>query len=122
ERACVLCEKGVIEVTDLPAHKLTPEANSAAPTTASTPLFAAAAIDPTAPLPLKEFTHQQEVAYVRQILRTVNDNRTQAASLLKVSPTTLYRLLNRTGAGRVDGDDESPAEQPEAKGALQSAK
>ncbi|MCG3147037.1 MAG: Regulatory protein AtoC [Verrucomicrobiae bacterium] len=87
ERACVLCDNGVIEVADLPVQNM---ATGEPPTPA---------LNETTPLPLKEFTHQQEVAYVRQVLRTVQNNRTEAARLLQVSPSTLYRLLGRHDTG-----------------------
>lgn len=85
ERACVLCEDGVIEPRDLPENL---------PGTPSAPVEAAATVTPTgALLPLKEYLHLQAVAYIKRAL-SVTDNREQAARMLGVSPTTLYRRLN----------------------------
>jgi len=118
ERACALCEDGVIEVADLPERMLAPASPPGIPGSVSTLMLAAAAAALNPPLPLKEFSHQQEVAYVRHVLRTVNDNRTQAARILGVSPATIYRLLNRPAADSDDG--ESPETQPEAPSEVQS--
>ena len=79
ERACALCDDGLIQVSDLPPRiakqTLAPE---------PTPLG----------LPLEEFTRIQEHRYIAETLKTCGGNREKAAKLLGISVATLYRKLD----------------------------
>jgi len=109
ERACALCENGVIRVADLPpalAAKAPPdgseevvEAPSAAPETTSGLAIGsqgAAAVHATVGQPLgslKDFLRDQELTYVNRALAQTGGDKEKAAELLNVSVATLYRKL-----------------------------
>jgi len=120
ERACALCENGVIQVSDLPqalqvhASNEVPEpapAVSAPRVEAATPAPAPDALYPlpksaqaktapgTAPgtegavEPLKEFLREQEFSYLSRVLEQTGGDKDKAAALLGISLATLYRKL-----------------------------
>ena len=76
ERAAVLCKNGVIHPEDLPAN-------------------IAQAVEPHLPLPDGSGQSLQEVEqrHIRAVLDSVNGNRTEAAKILGISSTTLWRRL-----------------------------
>ena len=109
ERASALCEGAILRVADLPPvlHAL------AGPDAAETELVAEAATPTTglkesgpnakatAPAPgigqpvgpLKDFIHEQEVAYLNRVLAQTGGDKEKAAEILGVSVATLYRKL-----------------------------
>jgi DNA-binding NtrC family response regulator len=114
ERACVLCEQNTIRTTDLPPalQHFVPEDASAEPPPyvppkarpaeeAIFPLNTPVAIEmpqPVKPLPhhlqpLKDFLHEQEVAYLNRILAQNGGDKEKTAQLLGISIATLYRKL-----------------------------
>jgi DNA-binding NtrC family response regulator len=107
ERACALCDGGVIELRDLPERVLETVAASANARPATSPA-AASVIDSAlaemaagaaqwtkgfALLQLKEFLHQQEVAYIEQAILAAQGDKEKAADMLGISMATLYRKL-----------------------------
>jgi transcriptional regulator with PAS, ATPase and Fis domain len=115
ERACALCDGGVITIKDLPERILEASGQSAsisavtpAPpitsgVTAETASDAAQAARSGSPIPLKEFLHQQEVRYIEQAIQAASGDKDKAAELLGISMATLYRKL----APSVPGQGES---------------
>lgn len=106
ERACLLCEEGVIQPHDLPQPVAARAGAEPPPTAAATANAAAGAGQADRLLPLKEYLHLQAVAHIQRALEVTDRNREKAARLLGVSPMTLYRRLNsdRAEAG-ADGDE-----------------
>jgi DNA-binding NtrC family response regulator len=112
ERACALCDGGVIQLRDMPepirAHArelgiaIEEWAPAPAPVTERTPtveeaadrLAGAAQTNQTGPLlPLKDFLHKQEVAYIEKTIQSAGGDKEKAAELLGISMATLYRKL-----------------------------
>jgi len=111
ERACAMCENGLITVSDLPpqlAAKATGVADDSPVTLPALPAETALPGRPvaeaaTAPAsttpqfnrlgPLKDFIRDQEVAYINRILAQTEGNKEEAARVLGVSLATLYRKL-----------------------------
>jgi two-component system, NtrC family, response regulator AtoC len=124
ERACVLCEGNIIQVSDLP-----PALQACAPTlVASVPSAGIAASSPielpsgktlyplrdmtqpktnsspsanafTALEPLKNFLREQELNYLQRALAQTGGDKEKAAELLGISLATLYRKLAGDEAG-----------------------
>jgi DNA-binding NtrC family response regulator len=119
ERACALCEDGVIRVSDLPPAFQqyfqeipsdtvfeVPPAPSEAPTSPGQALYpvggsagqttqSAADAASSRPLgPLKTFLREQELAYLNRTLAYTGGDKEKAAELLDVSLATLYRKLS----------------------------
>jgi len=90
ERACVLCDGGVITMKDLPALNL--EATGAT-------VPAAPAGSPPA---LKSFLREQEISYIEEAIRAAGGDKEAAARKLGISMATLYRKLS---AGSGSGGD-----------------
>lgn len=114
ERACALCEDGLIRVSDLPpafqtfsrtgtgdtVFQTKDEVLAPAPSGApeNTPALVSLGPEPTgvgrtAILPLKSFLREQEVAYLNRVLAQTNGDKDKAAELLGISLATLYRKL-----------------------------
>ncbi|MFN7140065.1 MAG: sigma-54-dependent transcriptional regulator [Limisphaerales bacterium] len=118
ERACALCEGGVIRVGDLPPviQQLAPQGTSeeiakspdtqflmkqgmASDTPSVPPKEGAPIVTSTEPLrQLKEFMRQQEVSYLNRVLAQTGGDKEKAAELLGVSLATLYRKLSEEEA------------------------
>jgi len=119
ERACALCEDGVIRVTDLPPIfqvylkefpsdtvfdvPAAPPDSPANPAQALYPVAGAMALTGQSsteavsnrPLgPLKSFLREQELAYLNRALAYTSGDKEKAAELLDVSLATLYRKLS----------------------------
>src|SRR6266567_2230897 len=124
ERACALCEDGVIRVTDLPPvlHQYFKETSSdtvfevpsvglsesrmGPPRTSHSVGGIASQSGPTAgeaiasrPLgPLKDFLREQELTYLNRALAYTGGDKEKAAELLDISLATLYRKLSEDDA------------------------
>lgn len=113
ERACAMCEEGVLRADDLPPVVIkgfdpaTVEDGDAIANLPSLPTENAIATDgpsgeaPTAQLPpvtrvgpLKDFVREQELAYINRVLGQTNGDKEEAARVLGVSMATLYRKLS----------------------------
>lgn len=110
ERACALCEGGVIRSTDLPAaiqryeskssdEAIEMDSPSVEPQKGAS-LSPQAVAPPPQPQPqhpvvsLKDFMRDQELTYLRNALAQADGNKERAAQLLGVSVATLYRKLS----------------------------
>ena len=113
ERACVLCEQNTIRTSDLPPalqHFVPKDAPAQAPSPPPKPSAAEEGIFPLntpvaieMPQPvkptsqnlqqLKDFLHDQEVAYLNRILAQTGGDKEKTAQLLGISIATLYRKL-----------------------------
>jgi len=82
ERACALCEDGLIRERDLPPH-LSKHAGLLDGEVTALPVGA----------PLDFYIAQQEKAYITATILMNNGSREQAAKMLKISMATLYRKL-----------------------------
>jgi len=111
ERACALCDGGVIALRDLPERVLEIVAGSGSltsPRLSPTPLSSPSGVDvglvekaagaaqwskSIPPMQLKEFLHRQEVTYIEQAIEVAGGNKEKAAQSLGISMATLYRKL-----------------------------
>ena len=111
ERACALCDDGVIVLRDLPERVLEMVAGTSSPTGPRQPPTPssshlgvdAALVEKAAgaaqwskgipPMQLKEFLHRQEVAYIEQAIEVAGGDKEKAAQSLGISMATLYRKL-----------------------------
>ena len=108
ERACALCDDGVIALKDLPERILQKVGlGVASGATVLTPALvervvsAARMARDLSPVPLKDFLHQQEIEYIEHAIQTLGGDRSKAADLLGISMATLYRKIGR------DPDEET---------------
>ena len=85
ERACALCEDGLIRVVDLPPHI---QGRGAGGVAGENNI-----IEMPIGLRLEEFIANEERAYIEQTLRHNNGSREKTASMLGISMATLYRKL-----------------------------
>jgi DNA-binding NtrC family response regulator len=116
ERACALCDAGIVELRDLPEKVvetvLGKEASNQAQIEAGAAMIrpfdggatsGSATLAPRPPStisqPLKEFLHQQEVAYIERAIEQSGGSKERAAELLGISMATLYRKLPSPGGG-----------------------
>lgn len=81
ERAAVVAEKGVIEIRHLPERVIEP------------PAARLVTEDPPSNPPMEII----ERAYIEWVLRAEGGNKSRAAEVLGIDPSTLYRKLNRYG-------------------------
>ena len=84
ERACALCDEGLIKVADLPQHVQGRGLNANGENNI---------IEMPIGLRLEEFIANEERAYIEQTLRHNNGSREKTASMLGISMATLYRKL-----------------------------
>ncbi|HYR57240.1 MAG TPA: helix-turn-helix domain-containing protein, partial [Chthoniobacteraceae bacterium] len=84
ERACALCDDGLIRTTDLPPQVVR-HANSPVPgeTTGSLPIGQT----------LDEYIREQERRYIEETIKFNGASREKAAKMLGISMATLYRKL-----------------------------
>ena len=98
ERACALCEDGVVQLRDLPPHVVTSEPFSSASAGPHSEIYAAtASLSPAAlPIgrPLSEFIVAQERRFIEETIRASRGVRERAAQVLGISSATLYRKLD----------------------------
>ena len=84
ERACALCEDGVIQPKDLPPHVIL---------SADSPQAHAAGGWPSGKK-LDEFISEQERGYIEHVIKLNGGSRDKAAKMLGISMATLYRKLD----------------------------
>lgn len=90
ERACALCDGGIVNMKDLPPRMRT-EPTHARDTVPALPVGHT----------LAEFTALQEKLYIQETIRFTGGTRELAARMLGISPATLYRKLEtKTAQGR----------------------
>ncbi len=89
--AATLCDQYTIEVSDLPPHIA--ECGEENPMTVQETISAEdrAQADGEHQAPLDQYLKQKEREYIRKILQKTGGNRLQAAEILGISRTTLYR-------------------------------
>jgi two-component system response regulator AtoC len=83
ERACALCDDGLVRVCDLPPQIVRNASQSDNPSEQRLPLG----------IPLEDFVRSQEQRYISETLKSAGGNREKAAKLLAISIATLYRKL-----------------------------
>ena len=108
ERACALCDGGLIELKDLPERLLesvagASKSHASVGTEASEARIDSGLAEQVAdaaswskgypPMQLKDFLHQQEQAHIEHAIRAADGNKEKAAEMLGVSMATLYRKL-----------------------------
>ncbi|MCG3146586.1 MAG: Regulatory protein AtoC [Verrucomicrobiae bacterium] len=101
ERACALCDHGVLAVRDLPERVLEAlvASDAAPPPTNGSELSPPVVDNLTVPrLQLKDFLHEQEVQYIEHAIRASGGSKERAAELLGISTATLYRKLTANEA------------------------
>jgi two-component system response regulator AtoC len=89
ERACALCEEGLIKVSDLPPHVVR-QANAPLPEEKSGALPVGQTLD--------EYIREQERRYIEETIKFNGASREKAAKMLGISMATLYRKLEVKGA------------------------
>jgi DNA-binding NtrC family response regulator len=109
ERACALCEQGVVRVEDLPpairgTGEMPPHRMFAIPVGQK----------------LADFTATQEKIYIQETIRSTGGTREVAARLLGISPATLYRKLEAKGAAAHPGVKSPKAGTRRAPGSFKS--
>lgn len=94
ERACALCDDGMIKPHDLPPQVLR-QAGIPAPTgTSSLPIGRT----------LDDYIREQERAFIDETIKTNGGNREKAAKMLGISMATLYRKLEvKKARGEAEG-------------------
>lgn len=101
ERACALCDGGVIALQDLPDRVLECVGGDAAPvleTTLAEKIAGAAQwTKGHTPALLKDYLHQQEVRYIEHAIQSAGGDKDKAAAMLGISKATLYRKLSPLG-------------------------
>jgi DNA-binding NtrC family response regulator len=120
ERACALCDDGVIVLRDLPERVLemvagvatSPSSARSVATSPTPPVVDAGLLEKAAdaaqwsrgipPMQLKEFLHRQEVSYIEQAIQHVGGDKEKAAEMLGISMATLYRKLAPVSANELE--------------------
>jgi DNA-binding NtrC family response regulator len=116
ERACALCDAGIVALRDLPekvVETVLGQRAPADPCVVATPVATAtvpdsvvdgASLVPRTPAvitqPLKEFLHHQEAAYIERAIAQAGGNKERAADILGISMATLYRKLPPAHGGQ----------------------
>ncbi len=118
ERACALCDNNVIELKDLPERIVEAVAHANAPGLVTSGGAATSAAVATAPavlsaqwsgLTLKEFIHQQEVAFIQSAIQAHGGNKEKAAEAIDISMATLYRKMTPGISPRFPITEPEPA-------------
>jgi two-component system response regulator AtoC len=84
ERACALCEEGLIQVADLPPHVVR-QANMPPPEEKDSALPVGQTLD--------EYIREQERRYIEETIKFNGGSREKASKMLGISMATLYRKL-----------------------------
>jgi DNA-binding NtrC family response regulator len=85
ERACALCEEGIIKVSDFPPHVIRkPGSDPASVRNVSLPVGQT----------LDEFIREQEQRFIEETISHNTGSREKAAKMLGISMATLYRKLD----------------------------
>jgi len=85
ERACALCDEGIIRVSDLPPH-LVRQAMQGIPEIAQQTMPIGKKLD--------EFVREQESHYIEETIKHCGGSREKAAKMLGISMATLYRKID----------------------------
>jgi len=85
ERACALCDEGIIRVSDLPPH-LVRQAMQGSPESITTTVPVGQKLD--------DFVREQERAYIEETIKYCDNSREKAAKMLGISMATLYRKID----------------------------
>ncbi len=85
ERACALCEEGLIKVSDLPPH-IVRQANAPTPEDHDSDLPVGQTLD--------EYIGEHEKRYIEETVKHCGGSREKAAKMLAISMATLYRKLD----------------------------
>ena len=83
ERACALCDEGIILTTDLPPHIVRHANNPPEESESGLPIGQT----------LDEFISAQEKRYIEETIKHNGGSRDKAAKMLGISMATLYRKL-----------------------------
>jgi len=83
ERACALCDEGIILITDLPPHVVRHANNPPSESESGLPIGQT----------LDEFIGAQEKRYIEETIKHNGGSRDKAAKMLGISMATLYRKL-----------------------------
>lgn len=112
ERACALCEGGVVRLSDLPPHvvdcmppggrpnsKALPSKGAFSKHRGAGPSQISEALEPPIRLgmSLSDFIAEQERRYIEEIIRFNHGARDRAAHMLGISTATLYRKMDAAG-------------------------
>jgi DNA-binding NtrC family response regulator len=108
ERACALCDGGVITLKDLPERmleKMSGLSNEMANEALEKELADHAACVAISnrggpPMSLKDYLHQQELAYIEQTVMAAGGDKEKAAQMLGISSSTLYRKITEAEESR----------------------
>lgn len=92
ERACALCDDGLIKTTDLPPQVVR---NASAGNSSDTPAPGGLPVGQT----LDEYIRDQERRYIDETIKFNGGSREKAAKMLGISMATLYRKLEVRKAG-----------------------
>ena len=84
ERACALCEEGVIKITDFPPHVIHQSSSSVTHTPQALPIGQT----------LDEFIRDNEQRFIDATIKHAGGSRENAARILGISMATLYRKLD----------------------------
>ena len=112
ERACALCDAGIVTLKDLPDRVLLGVAKAAETSAiavdaglAERAAGVAQWTNTYSPVALKDFLHRQEILYIQQAIEAAGGSKETAADMLGISTATLYRKLGQPGA------DSEPSEE-----------
>jgi DNA-binding NtrC family response regulator len=105
ERACALCDDGVLAVKDLPPQ-VRAESGAHGERNFSVPVG----------YTLSHFTALQEKLYIQETIRFTGGTREAAARILGISPATLYRKLDAKASGGGKYKPIKPTKPPHPAG------
>jgi len=100
ERACALCDEGVIRVADLPPHVVRKAGSSSMePKASSEGLPIGQSLD--------SYISAQERVYIEETIKFCAGSRDKAAKMLGISLATLYRKLDTKAAKKAKAEAEA---------------